>query len=246
MVPTPRAVALQAPLRDALERLQLALSVGVPFDPCTSRRRFRILTSDVVAPWLLPALQPAWPRGPSLSLGPLSLGELVDDLQLGRADLALGPPVDRSGLRCEGLSEVAFAVALREGHPCADALDLQAYARLDHVLVQPLADDDRSVVDRALSALGLERRVVLRVPSFLSAPWALIASDLALTAPRSFLDAVATRLPIRIVPAPLALPPFQLALVWHARWGADPGHRWLRGRIRDALGPVPPGASVDL
>ena len=42
MQPTPRALALEAPIRDALQRIEQSLSDDAPFDPASSRQRFRI------------------------------------------------------------------------------------------------------------------------------------------------------------------------------------------------------------
>ncbi|MCB9689436.1 MAG: LysR family transcriptional regulator [Alphaproteobacteria bacterium] len=232
MVPTPRAEALQSPLRDALDRLRLVLRAGLPFDPDTSApRRFRLASTDLVAPLLLPGLQRQWPVRHDLVVSPLVRDRLVEDLEHGRVDVALGPRIERSGLCCEPLSEEPFAVALRAGHPCADALDLEVYAGLGHVLVSPLDVDDHSVVGRALAELGHTRRVVLRVPGFLEAPWALLGSDLVLTAPRRLLEALAAHLPLVVRDLPLEVPPLRVHALWHARWEADPAHRWFRERL---------------
>jgi DNA-binding transcriptional LysR family regulator len=32
---------------------------------------------------------------------------------------------------------------------------------------------------------------------------------------------------------PVATPAFTVSLLWHPRLDADPGHRWLRGCVRD-------------
>src|SRR3546814_1028487 len=46
MVPTQRAVELVGPVRQILAQVELALSAPAPFDPASTRRRFRIATND--------------------------------------------------------------------------------------------------------------------------------------------------------------------------------------------------------
>ena len=240
MVPTPRADALVGPLRDALDRLGGVLEAGVPFDPATTTRRFRLAAPDVIAPMLLPRIGLSWPTGAGIDIAPLRTGSVFGDLETGVHDLALGPAVDRSGLACELLTELPFAVAMRQGHPASRDLDLDTYTACRHVLVNPLdSEGDRSVVGRSLAELGRSRSVAVRVPSFLAAPWALLQSDYLLTAPLHFLTDLASRLPLTVVGPPLELPSFRIHALWHRRWEAEPGHVWLRGQLASSLATLP-------
>src|SRR4051812_36000109 len=56
MVPTPRAVALSLPVREALAQLSSALSDSPVWDPSTARRTFHVGTSDYAELVLLPSL----------------------------------------------------------------------------------------------------------------------------------------------------------------------------------------------
>ena len=86
------------------------------------------------------------------------------------------------------------------------------------------------VVDCALQARGLQRRVALRVPHFLVAPAIVARTDLVLTVPRRVLEMVDTSR-LRIAEPPLPLEAFGVHLVWHRRSERDPGATWLRERI---------------
>ena len=55
MRPTPRAIELAAPIRNALNNLELSLS-SINFDPRKTKTLFRISISDDVAPLILPNL----------------------------------------------------------------------------------------------------------------------------------------------------------------------------------------------
>ena len=39
---------------------------------------------------------------------------------------------------------------------------------------------------------------------------------------------LAPRFRLRVLPPPIALPRFDLLLIWHPRFEHDPAHRWLR------------------
>lgn len=83
-------------------------------------------------------------------------------------------------------------------------------------------------VDTALAELGLERRIALAVPHFLVVPHVVAHSDLIVTLAARVAHAFATHLPLRILPPPLPLPAFRIAMYWHDRQHRDPGLAWLR------------------
>jgi hypothetical protein len=72
------------------------------------------------------------------------------------------------------------------------------------------------VVDCALGARGLRRRVAMRVPHFLLARTIVARSDLVLTLPRRLLKMADTSR-LRIMKPPLRIPDFGVQLAWHQR-----------------------------
>ena len=93
MAPTPRALALRAPLEGALRELERVLSAGADFAPARSSRRFHLMTSDALTATLLPALLARLRRqapGVGLRASPLNPGALnhrrtTESLAKGRA-----------------------------------------------------------------------------------------------------------------------------------------------------------------
>ena len=57
------------------------------------------------------------------------------------------------------------------------------------------------------------------------------------TGPRTLADRLAEVHAIRLLPPPLALPPFTFALAWHPRLDNDPAHIWLREAVRRVAAP---------
>lgn len=236
--PTPRAQALQRPLRVALVALGQALDAGEPFDPATSARVFRVATPDLFDAVLLPRLIAHLTReapGVSLTVRGIDAGAHPRDrLVDGDLDLALVPIID--GPQPEGHADMLrrtlfrdhFCCFVREGHPALrdGVLALSDFAAASHVLISPEGRGP-GLVDRRLAEHGLERHIALRLPTFAAAPRVVATTDLVLTAPASLAPLVAD-LPVVPVDAPVLLPGHALALLWHRRLDADPGHRWLR------------------
>lgn len=237
---TPRAEALAAPLAQALATLRAAMSTGAPFAPRTSTATFTIATTDygelVALPAALERLRADAP-GVALTIVPLG-GELVTAMASGAVDVAITatrglPP----SLRQRTLAVERFRVALRRGHPALRGrtrLSLAAYCGLDHLLVAPRGLPG-SAVDDALAAVGRTRRIALRVPNFVSAPFLVANSDLVTTLGEPLLRAASRYADLTVVAPPLPLPTSTIVMVWHERTHRSPPHVWLRELIVAAM-----------
>jgi DNA-binding transcriptional LysR family regulator len=150
-------------------------------------------------------------------------------------DLAVVPtsPLP-SGFTASRLYSDGFVCILRRDHPVVRGprLTMKRYLALDHVVVSP-SGMSGSIVDSALERLGLQRRVALRVSSFLAAPIVVTESDLISTGPARLLRPMVDRYPIRLLSPPLHLTPFDIHLAWHNRRSNDPAHAWLRGVLSE-------------
>ncbi len=238
MLPTPRAEALAEPVRDALRAVQRALSGPETFDPASSRRSFTIAAPDIIdlvlVPRLLARISELAPNV-DLSIAPFEPAPF-DRLASGELDLAIGvriadrsasvPEVREPGLERRTLVRDRFVCFLRARKA---RLTLARYTQLGHILVSPTGRGP-GLVDDALAKRRLTRRVALRVPHFHSALAITAESDLVLTAPAA-LTTLAKRFGLCTLPPPLPLPEHSVDLIWHQRFAADPGHRWLRDQI---------------
>lgn len=231
LVPTARAHALAPAVTDALGLLSRAIETEPRFSPATLTRTFTIGTSDYGELVILPALAARLEReAPNVRLvvRPIvALGER--ELLSGAHDLVIGVPrPEGDGLRGELLFEDRFVSLLRAGHPAARrTLTLERFLALRHVLVSPQGQGD-SVVDVALRARKRERRLVLRVPHFLSAPLVVAASDAIITLPERVARALARQHRLVIRTPPLPLMGISVSSFWHARNDGDAAHQWLR------------------
>jgi DNA-binding transcriptional LysR family regulator len=243
MVLTPHAEALRQPLRDVLSNAAKLFEVDA-VDPLRAARRFVIAAPDFLAALLVPPLVAEVRRqAPNVELTfvPTARRGNAWMLETGELDLALGAVVDDApGILRTALCTERFVCAVREDHPSIhETLSLDQYTATEHLLIT-LGDDDRPTwIDEALARLGRTRRVAVRVRHFMVAPLVVARTDLLVTGPSMLLDYFSRLAPLRILPPPVRLPSYPEEAYWHARFDADPAHRWLREtliRITSGLG----------
>lgn len=231
MEPTPRAENAIADVRLALQALQHALLDEPVFDPAGSTRAFRICMTDISEIVLLPRLlNYLREHGPGIQvdiakISPDSPTELAD----GTVDLAVGfMPHLEAGFYQHKLFDQHFVCLVSNGHPrVREALSLDALKREEHVLVRT-SGTGHAIVDKVLAREGVERRVVLRLPSFLGVARIVAETELLAIVPYRYGAIMATSEDVRLLPVPVELPSFQVKQHWHERYHADASNRWLR------------------
>lgn len=234
--PTTRAKQLEPVVRSALEQLQATLQPADAFDPATLRRTFRLFLSDYGQIVLLgPLLRRLEAIAPHVVLdvtfkadaGP----ELARDIQAGRCDLSVGPPMESlSGVLTQPLFEDTNVCVVRAGHPFAKQPTAKAWARLRHVVASPRGAM-RDFVDEALEQKGLSRTVVARVPHF-TAALELVAQTDAVTVVPARLARVWAARQVRLIEPPLPLPAFTMSWFVSEVARTDPANLWLRSELK--------------
>jgi DNA-binding transcriptional LysR family regulator len=234
MVLTERARAIQPVIARILRDLQHLVEAPVGFDPSSVKQDIAIAAADYVQVSIMPpALEALHRLAPGLrmslrSITPASYGE---DLERGAVDLVLMPRGNApQSLKSRVVSEERFVCIARIGHPrLKDGLDLDCYCALDHVLVSQINHDFLGQADKALSALGRQRRVRLAVSNFFAAIEFVRLSDAIATVP----ERIARRFQaeLALYPPPIEVEGFTVALVWHERSHASPLYAWMRETI---------------
>jgi DNA-binding transcriptional LysR family regulator len=110
---------------------------------------------------------------------------------------------------------------------------LKQYLRLPHAMILT-GDGHQAMVDRPLGALGLKRRVALRIPFFIPAVHAIAQTDLVLTVPRTLAKMAKRITSLRTIEPPRELRPFPYFMSWHPRLTNEPAQAWLREQVRAA------------
>jgi DNA-binding transcriptional LysR family regulator len=235
MVATARGEQLLGPLRRALEELAVLVAGPGGFDPGSSQREFTLATTDYVEAVLLPPLLSrisAAAPGVQLRVRPLEISDVVEPLERGSYDAAIGVAFDVSpGLQQQALFSEEMVLVCRKGHPLVKrSVDLATYLELRHVMVS-VRGGSQGVVDELLARSGQRRRIALLVPHFLAAQLIVASTDLVMTAPARVVSRLGEALGLRVLTPPLAVPGFTVKQVWHERQQDDPGHLWLRQQV---------------
>jgi DNA-binding transcriptional LysR family regulator len=246
MTPTPRALALRAPVHELVQQARSVLSPHSDIDLATLERTFILQWHDALAaaagPELLRSLHA---EAPGVRLRFLAeAGTDTHDPRRGDIDLGAGSgePVS-SEVRHEIVGHDQLVLALRPAHPLSRGpLTLTDYAAAEHVTVSRRGRL-RDPIDDALGLLGLGRQVLAATPTNATALQFVRDHDLVVAVPRLVCRFLLEDLGLHSRPLPLAMPPIPIHLAWHQRYDNDPAHAWLRERARTALRHA--SASVD-
>jgi DNA-binding transcriptional LysR family regulator len=241
MQPTPRALELAAPLQQLLRQTERIFEKEADFTPQSAAREFSVRMSDLIAWLALPRMAArlrAEAPGVRLKIMHLSPEQTVDALETDDADLALSMRLDHPrSIRAEPLFRDRMVCVMRRDHPATQRrLTLKAFLGLPHLRVS-MSPTDARFVDNALARLGLERKVALNVPHWLTVPAIVAATDLVAVisekVARSFDSAT-----LALLPLPFAAQSFDWSLYWHRRHDGNAAHRWLRNVTRETCGGI--------
>ena len=235
---TSRAAALEAPLKDALARLN-GLLRNQPFRPEDATGRFRLAMSDYAARTVLPGLLPtlrAQAPGIDLAISQGSREAMLAQLADGELDLAFGIfPRPPEGIRTDDLFEEHFVSVADAGTvPAKRGLTLKAWLERPHIMLA-LRPDAKDEIEQALAAQGMSRRIALALPHWGLAAQLVPGTDLLLTVASRALGAMATDPKLRRFKPPLKLASMKYQQAWHARRDGDPALHWLRETIAHAV-----------
>ncbi len=241
LVPTERALAIREPLREIMAQLN-RLEVETKFNPATSNREFRIACADCIETSLLPrVIAKIIGAGPRIRAKLRLIDPAYDvswALEDGELDLAIdNSPNPREHLRIGGLYSDEVVCLMRADHPLAKntRISLAQYLALSHLAPHPSSLRELGVIDGELAKIGYKRLVTATVPEFNMAPYVLTRTDLIFTTGRLFAEHYLRLLPLRIVPAPLELPPMKFYQLWHERSHVSASNRWLRQQVADVV-----------
>jgi DNA-binding transcriptional LysR family regulator len=232
--PTEVALALREPIAQALDLIQGALRRYQDFNPTASTRTFNVLMTDAGEMFFAPALVARLRAvAPSIRLvmHQLPRRQYRDALGDGVADIAIGQlPRDQPDLIQQHLFAEGFAGFARKGHFILDRPTVESYVAAEHLVVGTPAVAEAQV-QSALEALGLQRKVVVELSHYLSAPFILAQSDLVATLPTTFAKFAAEVGNLQRFQPPFPIRPIRFHQFWHARSTNDAGCRWLRGQV---------------
>ena len=241
---TPRAEQLKDQLAAALRGLEEALRPDV-FEPASTRRVFRIATTDYGA---MSVLTPMMPN--LIQQSPLSRVDVVpwsattlEQLAKGGVDIALYADADLPpDFHFKELFTETYAFLMRQGHEAAADLpekagisELSSLSKYSQLFVM-YPDDQQTYADDPFEWHGLQaKHVALQTPYFMAAPWILAETDLLMMVPLRAARRMAKSADLKLVALDAAIGGFSYRLVWHERVEKDAGIFWLRQIIERSV-----------
>jgi DNA-binding transcriptional LysR family regulator len=235
MQPTPRAVGLVGPIRQALQQIQGALDPR-PFDPIQATRSFRIALNDLGVALFLPPLSERlarWSQGINFVFLSAEDKRALDLVEAGEADVAIGPNWNKYDDQFESvvLYQAPFACAMRKGHPLASgSLTIEAFASAPHIMISQPGDPSRHI-DQILANHGLRRRIAFTVPHYLTVPILLSKTDLLSVIPSKLIQRYGVTEKIQAVDTPFAELTVPVMMFWIRAANDEPANIWLRSLI---------------
>lgn len=239
MVPTPRAQSIYPELLEALARIEAASGKPTVFLPSDASRTFRVAMTDIseiiILPTLINYLQKTAP-GIVIEAQKIS-SDTPHALATGEVDLAVGFLPDlEAGFYQQALFEQDFVCLAAKNHPriktqltqkTQTKLTKLQFSREGHIAVT-VSSTGHAIVDKVLVKQKIERRVVLRVPSFLGVARIVAQTDFLVIVPRLLGIALAEQERVQVLEPPTLLPHYKVKQHWHERFNADEGSVWLR------------------
>lgn len=237
MEPTPRALAISDTVNQILELYHAELVQASRFEPETSKRNFRIAASDighlVVIPRLINTLETTAP-GIRITAVPLGLKALINELETGEVDLALGAfPKLCAGVYEQSLYTEHYVCMVRGDHPSIqDRITEEDFKGAQHVIVsaQGLGHIHQEI-EKSLLQVCPPENVRIVSHSFLVGALLIEQSNFILTIPSRVAETIGHRHNLRTLQPPIELPTFNAKLYWHERFHREPANQWLRRTI---------------
>jgi DNA-binding transcriptional LysR family regulator len=80
---------------------------------------------------------------------------------------------------------------------------------------------------------GLDRRVEISVPNFLSVPFLLPGTQRIATIHRRLARRVVNRRPLKSAELPMEMPNVTISAIWHKSTANDPGINWVISKLEE-------------
>jgi DNA-binding transcriptional LysR family regulator len=241
MEPTPRAIQMAGAVEQGIDLLREALLGGRGFDPATSTAHFSIGMSDdyevAIGPLVSRTLIELAP-GVSVVFRQSNRHTAEKMLEARDIDIAIsGALVDRGRVVATPLGQSGYAClvdpkAVKQDLP----LTLEKYLSLPHILVS--FSGREGIVDTALQAIGETRRVQTALTHFSTLPRYLRGVRAVATIPVHAAHALARESDLKVLPVPVSLPDFDVAVYRRRDMESDAALSWLIAIVSDAFAEV--------
>ncbi len=240
--PTDKALALKAPLNDALDKLN-SLLTPVKFKPAHCTRTFRLSMLDNAANRVIPGLLSSLSRvAPQVKIQlKLWSRKSFDELAEGQLDLAFNVvEVARANFYQLKLADIQVCAIVRKGHPLASKKiisldDFLSYSFIKVII--PEFNEHHQKDQQILAALGRERKIVFETHNPICALQSLEHTDYIMLGAKGPTNALYEQMGLTAIEIPkeLVAPKFSMKFIWHQRQHLPAEQVWFRKMVMNEL-----------
>lgn len=241
MVPTPRALALEAEIGQVLATMKRLAAPSAPaFDPASSETTIRLVATGYLENlFLAKVMSEVATRAPKMQIDirPPDHVRDLSALESGDIDFLVGwnmkpAPILRSRL----LFTDKLVCIARSDHPELRnaGLTYEKYVSLPQVQYEiPGKTTTGQLLEERLSRDGYRHNLIFRVQNFVTVAEVVANTNLIATLSERFARRFLEHYPLRIMELPIRLPPMRNCAFWHERMQSDPRSRWFRGILAE-------------
>ncbi len=241
MMPTTRALEMELPIREMLNRIQRTLYSQKPFDPASSDRKFVIYGTEYFECVVLPKLMAHLERvAPHCSvIAEILTYELPESkLISGDADFIVGVEglmdIPSNLLNRTWIQDSLVCLVRRENKKIGDRISLKQFAETYHIFLSILGTPFKfTFLDQWLTKQNIGRKCSVTTAAFLPAALTLVETDYVMTLPRRLALKLTEIMALRLVELPKNFPKFQLNLIRHPLYAKDPALIWFNQQLLD-------------
>jgi DNA-binding transcriptional LysR family regulator len=231
MQPTELAQKIYPMVAEILNRLKLVQNYNIDFDPQSSSYQFRISMTDISHLVLLPHLiNYLRQHAPSIRLEILPIdSQTVPMMSNGDIDLAIGfLPQLEAGFYQQTLFQQHYTCIASQQHPRLIDANLSSSEFSQELHVDILATGGHYMVEHELQKYGVNRNILVRLPSYLGVGLIVKDTDAIATIPNSLAQVLMSQGGLKSFDSPYKLPQFSVKQHWHSRVHQTPSNQWLR------------------
>jgi DNA-binding transcriptional LysR family regulator len=239
MMPTPRALEMEVPVREMLNRINRTLYNQQPFDPLTSDRRFVLYCTEYFECLMMPKLMAHLEKvAPHCSIAAEILTHELPESKLttGDVDFVIGVEslmdIPKNLKSRNWIQDSLVCLVREENKKIGPSVSLEQFAEAPHILLSILGSPFKfGILGNWLKKQNVQRKYSVSTAAFLPAALILAETDYIMTLPRRMATKLAEILPLRLVELPNNPPNFQLNLIWHPLYEKDSAHIWFKEQL---------------
>ena len=240
MIPTPRALELEAKVEKLLYSYQEVINNPAKFDHTSSSRNFVITAPEHAEQMLVPIiLRKIRTIAPNIRIeirapNPERASELLESGEIDLRIAWLLKPA--SSLRSLNLFQDRLVYIADKYHPTIKGgLTMKNFLSLPHARTYGEGSKTTNfVIDEAIAKIGKKLVMTFQVQNFMTIPSSLLDTDIIAALPLSLATTLATQIPLQILEPPIRLPRINYSAYWHERNQNDAGHKWLRQTVLES------------